>query len=301
MGQPADLWDFGTIRRDLPGGGRGTVSRGVEPPLPPMPSVSSRASPSSHQPPPQQQQHAYAQPGQHQQYASSPAGPAQLSTSNRYGSIRSRNSGSLRAKNSSAYSNTASGFSDASTVKNGGTVGRSHAAYDTVRYTPEQTRDLRETDGEDREASGLAYDLSDEDERPASAASARMQPQPGSVDEPPVHEDADEEEEGDDEIDDSKAILDDVVVPVIESVRPSFAARPSLCHHPTDAPHLPLPADHPTRAQRRGPEGARDPARSLPERRAPVRHRLAPLSALPCRRHRTLTSLLACHPAGSRA
>lgn len=208
MGEPAELWDFGTIRRDLPGGGRGTVSRAIAPSLPPMPSVSSRA--------PNPQPQAQSQQRQHQQYASQPAQSSSSSQANRYGSVRSRNSGSLRAKASSAYASTASGFSDNSTLKSGGTIGRSHqAAYDTVRYTPEQTRQLHEEDDEEEEA-GLAYDLSD-DERPTQSNGVR-EPQQGSIDEPARHTE-DEEDEGDDEIDDSKAILDDVVVPVIDSVR----------------------------------------------------------------------------------
>lgn len=197
MGEPGDLWDFGTVRRDLPA--RGTVSRSAEPPLPPMPSH--RA------PQPHSQPQPYHQLNGHQQHASG----ALPSTSNRYGSVRSRNSGSLRAKSSSAYApaSTQSGFSDASTVKNsGGTVGRSQAAYDTVRYAPEQTvaRDLREDEDED---AGLAYDLSDEETGPSGG---QQRPQQGSVDE------LAELEEQDEEIDDSKAILEDVVIPVIDSV-----------------------------------------------------------------------------------
>jgi len=211
VGETAELWDFGTIRRDLPGGGRGTVSRGVAPPLPPMPSVSSRAP--NPQPSSQSQQQQQQQQRQHQQYASQPAQSTSSSSANRYGSVRSRNSGSLRAKASGAYAPTASGFSDASTLKNG-TVGRSHQAYDTVRYTPEPSRQLYEEDDDDE--AGLAYDLSDEE--PPARLNGMREPQQGSVDEPSRHPE-DEVDEGDDETDDSKAILDDVVVPVIDSVR----------------------------------------------------------------------------------
>lgn len=163
--------------------------------------------PSHRAPQPHSQPQPYHQLNGHQQHASG----ALPSTSNRYGSVRSRNSGSLRAKSSSAYAlaSTQSGFSDASTVKNsGGTVGRSQAAYDTVRYAPEQTvaRDLREDEDED---AGLAYDLSDEETGPSGG---QQRPQQGSVDE------LAELEEQDEEIDDSKAILEDVVIPVIDSV-----------------------------------------------------------------------------------
>lgn len=224
MGEPAELWDFGTIRRDLPGGGRGTVSRDIVSALPPMPSVSSRAP--KPQPQAHSQQQQQQQQRQHQQYASQPAQTSSSSTASHYcGSVRSRNSGSLRAKASSAYAPaTSSGFSDGSTLKNGGTIGRTHqAVYDTVRYAPEESRRSHQEANDEDDDTGLAYDLSDEESQSArlngGGGGFSREPRQGSVDEPAVAVYPDDEnEEGDDEIDDSKAILDDVVVPVINSV-----------------------------------------------------------------------------------
>lgn len=61
----------------------------------------------------------------------------------------------------------------------------------------------------------MAYDLSDEETSPSGG---QQRPQQGSVDEPA------ELEEEDEEIDDSKAILEDVVIPVIDSVSHRFSS-----------------------------------------------------------------------------
>lgn len=215
MGDQADLWDFGTIRRDLPR--QGTVNRAP----PPMPSIPSSSS-SRHLPP----------------TANHPPQKTSISrgSANRFGSITSSRSSASTARGGSNPPPTADQFpappqahsqhappprsptkqhqkpqalpveaESGTNAKNGGS-GSTGSGFDTIRFAgdiaEQQARVEKGLWTDARGQEGGEYD-SDED----------RDLEPGEE----VYEEG-HQRQHDEDLDDSRAILEDVVVPVIESV-----------------------------------------------------------------------------------
>lgn len=222
MGDQADLWDFGTIRRDVPR--QGTINR-APPPMPSIPSSSSsRNLPPTGAHPPQK--------------TSISRGSA-----NRFGSVASSRSSASTARGSS--SNTppapsadnfpappphsqppprsptkqhqkpqALAVESHTNANNGGSTGSGGSGFDTIRFAgdiaEQQARVEKGLWTDARGQEGGEYD-SDED-RDLEVGEEDGQ---GLAYEEGGHG---HERQHDEDLDDSRAILEDVVVPVIESV-----------------------------------------------------------------------------------
>lgn len=203
MGEPGDLWDFGTIRRDIPR--VGTVSR-------PGASAFSR-----------QQQ------------------PATISRGSvrGMGSVRSATRLNHPSPNAEAeqFPSPPTGMSlssaagtNCTTMQNNPGQQQQHSeqgseGYDTVRFAGDIAEQQRRVESgqwvDARGQEGLQYDSDEEErERPLARGEEDDELHYAQQQQQPPHEG---HHEGD-ELDDSQAILVDVVVPVIESVS-SLASR----------------------------------------------------------------------------
>ncbi|KAL7414031.1 hypothetical protein BDY24DRAFT_43941 [Mrakia frigida] len=244
MGDQADLWDFGTIRRDQR---QATVSRAAPPPVPSIPSSSSHQHlPSTNNNGPQYQQQQQQQPRQSspQKHSISRSGGSRFgsitssrsatptSASTARGTPPTTNANQFPAPPTSlpppapqpARSQPSSPVKQHTQPQSQPQAGNG-SGYDTIRFAgdiAEQQARIEKGQWTDaRGQEGGEYD-SDEEEREER------------------EERYDEEEEGgsgnqqhDEDLDDSRAILEDVVVPVIESISqrvPNSEARQVLAN-----------------------------------------------------------------------
>ena len=237
MGDQGDLWDFGTIRRDQR---QATVSRAAPPPMPSIPSSSSTHHlPNTNNHGPQYQQQQQPRQTSPQKHSIS------RSTGSRFGSVTSSRSATptsrgtppstnqfpapptshpppapqpARSQPSSPIKQTTQPHPHPQSGNGTGTAGSGGSGYDTIRFAGDiaeqqarvekgQWTDARGQEGgeydsddeererEEEERDGLAYDDEDQEGRGEG-----------------------ERGQHEEDLDDSRAILEDVVVPVIESV-----------------------------------------------------------------------------------